>query len=62
LRRISVLRRRLLAVGALGALGVSARAQQKQARVGWLILHSKGMYAELTARSTARYARAVPTC
>ena len=54
MRRISVLRRRLLAVGALGALGVSARAQQKRARVGWLILHSKGPYAELTARGFIR--------
>ena len=54
MRRISVLRRRLLAAGALGALGVPARAQKKPARVGWLILHSKGMYAELTARGFIR--------
>src|SRR5262245_44843289 len=52
MRRISVLRRRLLAGVTLLALGAPLRApaQAKAARVGWLTLHRNGLYAELTAR------------
>jgi len=56
MRRISVLRRRLLAGGALCSLGLSvlARAQTAQARVGWLSLYERGMYAEVTSRGFIR--------
>ena len=52
MRRISVLRRRLLAGAALLALGSPpfARAQGRPARVGWLTLQSSGMYADITSR------------
>jgi len=54
MRRTSVLRRRLLAAGALWALGAPARAQARPARVGWLTLQTNGLYAELTARGFAK--------
>lgn len=52
MRRISVLRRRLLAAAALLALGrvPLALAQEKTARVGWLTLQTSGPYSEMTAR------------
>ena len=51
MRPISVPRRRLLAGGALWALGAfAARAQGKPARVGWLTLNERGLYAEVTSR------------
>src|SRR5258706_405507 len=52
MRRISVLRRRLLAAVAAWALAapLSARAQGKPARIGWLTLQENGMYAEVTSR------------
>jgi len=52
MRRISVQRRRLLAVGVLAALGAPAPAlaQDKPARVGWLTLQSSGPYSDLTSR------------
>lgn len=56
MRRISVLRRRLLAGGAAGLLGLSqfARAQPRPARVGWLSLYERGLYAEVTSRGFIR--------
>jgi len=56
MRRISVLRRRLLAGGALWSLGFSGlgRAQRGPARVGWLSLYERGMYAEVTSRGFIR--------
>ena len=56
MRRISVPRRRLLAAGALCVLGarVPAFAQQKTARVGWLSLYERGLYAEVTSRGFIR--------
>ena len=56
MRRISVLRRQLLAGGAAWLLGLSprVRAQPRQARVGWLSLYERGMYAEVTSRGFIR--------
>src|SRR5436190_13438500 len=52
MRRLSVLRRRLLAGVAAWALvaPLPTRAQDKPARVGWLTLQSSGPYSEVTAR------------
>ncbi|HEX2650279.1 MAG TPA: ABC transporter substrate-binding protein [Burkholderiales bacterium] len=56
MRPISLLRRRLLAGGALWSLGFPglARAQRGQARVGWLSLYERGLYAEVTSRGFVR--------
>ena len=52
MRRISVLRRRLLAASGLLALGGGplAFAQGRPARVGWLTLQTSGPYSEVTTR------------